>query len=115
MFDVVVQFCDKPTGRGSFLFTERFFITDNFVVSATSLVCLCFVVLVNLEADGKVLVVKDKSEWASVFHEVASSKYKDHPPRPSSPINETIDKKSEDSITRWFLVTLKKIELKIYG
>jgi hypothetical protein len=84
----------KPTGRRSFLFTERFFNTDYYVVSATSLVHLC-VVLVSLEADGKVLVVKDKSEWASVFHEVTSAKYKD-PPRPPSPINKRIDETLED-------------------
>jgi hypothetical protein len=86
---LVVRFCDKPTGHGSFLFTERFFNTDNYVVSAISLVCLCFV-LVSLETNGKVLVMKNKSEWASVFHEVASAKYKDPPP-PPSPIDETFE------------------------
>ena len=31
--------------------------------------------LVSSEAEGKVLVVKDKSEWASIFHEVAAVEY----------------------------------------
>ena len=87
---MVVQFCDKPTGRGSFLFTEWYFNTDYYLVSATSLDCLCFV-LASSEADGKALVVKDMSEWASVFHEAASAKYNDTSMRSKENITKYVD------------------------
>ena len=44
------------------------------MVSATALVGLCFV-LVSSEADGKVLVVKDKPEWSSIFYDSANVVY----------------------------------------
>jgi hypothetical protein len=78
-YDLVVQFCDEPSGRESFLFTEWLFNSDYYVVSATALVGLCFV-LVSSEVDGKVLVVKDRAEWASTFHECASVVYEDPEP-----------------------------------
>jgi hypothetical protein len=77
-YDLVVQFCSHPSGRESFLFTEWLFNTDYYVVSATALVGLCFV-LVSSEADGKVLVVKDKTEWSSIFYDSASVVYLDDP------------------------------------
>ncbi len=76
-FDLVVQFCDQPTCSGSFLFTEWFFNTDYYVVSSTSLVCLCFV-LVSLEADGKVLVVNDKSERHPYFMKLQALSIQPH-------------------------------------
>lgn len=75
-YDLVVQFCSKPSGRESFLFTEWLFDTDYYVVSAMALVGLCFV-LVSSEAEGKVLVVKDKTEWSSIFYDSANVVYLD--------------------------------------
>ena len=59
-FDIVIQCCDEPTGRESQLFTEWYFNKDFYVVSTTTIVGLCFV-LVSSEVDGTVLVVKDRS------------------------------------------------------
>jgi hypothetical protein len=73
-FDLVVQSCGQPTGRESILFTEWSFNRDFYVVPATALVTLCFV-LVSNAADGSVLVVKDKSQWASNFYEAAQTVY----------------------------------------
>ena len=78
-YDLVVQFCDEPSGRESLLFTKWLFNIDYYVVSATALVGLCFV-LVSSEADGKVLVVKDRPEWASICYESASVVYEDPAP-----------------------------------
>ena len=77
-FDLVVQFCSRPSGRESFLFTEWLFNTDFYVISATALVGLCFV-LVSSEAEGKVLVVTDKNKWASIFYDAASVVYNEDP------------------------------------
>jgi hypothetical protein len=74
-FDLVVQCCTERTGRESFLFTEWSFVTDFFVLPATSLVGLCFVV-VSSDADSTVLVVNHKSEWPSFFYDSASVAFK---------------------------------------
>ena len=73
-YDLVVLCCSHPSGRESFLFTEWLFNTNYYVVSATALVGLCFV-LVSSEAEGKVLVVKDKPEWSSTFYDSANVVY----------------------------------------
>jgi hypothetical protein len=73
-YDIVIQCCDEPTGRESQLFTEWSFNKDFYVVSTTAIVGLCFV-LVSSEIDGTVLVVKDRSEWASTFYDAASFDY----------------------------------------
>jgi len=72
-FDLVVQCCDSCTGRESILFTEWTFKTDFYVVSATAVVSLCFVIPssfhTNMSNMSSVLVVKDKADWASSFYE----------------------------------------------
>jgi hypothetical protein len=73
-FDLVVQSCGQPTGRESILFTEWSFSRDFYIVPATALVTLCFV-LVSNPTDGSVLVVKDKSQWASNFYDAAQIVY----------------------------------------
>jgi hypothetical protein len=55
-FDLVVHCCGQPTGCKSILFTEWSFNRDLYIVPATALVTLCFVLVSNL-ADGCVLVV----------------------------------------------------------
>ena len=85
-YDLVVQFCDKPSGRDSILFTEWIFNPMYYIVPATALVRLCFVI-VSSEADGNVVVVRDKLEWASLFPVAASASY-DDPPPPSPPESE---------------------------
>ena len=74
MYDLVVQSCGQPTGRESILFTEWSFNRDFYVVPATALVALCFV-LVSNPADGSVLVVKDESLWASNFYDATQTVY----------------------------------------
>jgi hypothetical protein len=54
-FDLVVQSCGQPTGCKSILFTEWSFKRDFYIVPATALVALCFVLDSN-PADGSVCV-----------------------------------------------------------
>ena len=89
-FDLIVQFCDKPSGRDSILFTEWIFNPTYYIVPATALVRLCFVIMSLEKADGNVVVVvRDKLEWASLFQVAASATY-DDPPEPSSQDSEEL-------------------------
>ena len=68
-FDLVVQSCNKRTGRESVLFTEWTFDRKFHAVSSTALVLLCYVLVDGCELTDTVFVVKDKEKWASLFYE----------------------------------------------
>ena len=68
-FDLVVQSCNKRTGRESVLFTEWTFNRKFHVVSSTALVLLCYVLVDGCKLTDTVFVVKDKEKWASLFYE----------------------------------------------
>jgi hypothetical protein len=72
-FDLVVQCCEKRTGRESILFTEWAFNSDFYSISAEAVVGLCFVL--ETPDNNTVFVVKDRSAWAGLFYESASIKY----------------------------------------
>ena len=71
-FELVVQCCEKKTGRQSILYSEWIFSRDFYLISADAIVGLCFVI----ESDDRtVFVVEDRSNWASLFYDSASIKY----------------------------------------
>jgi hypothetical protein len=73
-FDLVIQCCGKATLRESFLFTEWTFKPDFYVVEASAVVTLCLVI--PSTSDGsKVLVARDRSNWASQFCDAANVQY----------------------------------------
>jgi Plavaka transposase len=73
-FDLVIQCCGVATLRESFLFTEWTFKPDFYVVEASAVVTLCLVI--PSTSDGsKVLVARDRSDWASQFCDAANVQY----------------------------------------
>lgn len=73
-FDLIIQCCDEATLRESFLFTEWTFKPDLYVVEASAIVALCLV-FPSTSDGSKVLVVRDRSDWASQFCDAANIRY----------------------------------------
>lgn len=65
-FELVVQCCSVPTDVQSLLFSEWEFCRDFYVVEASALVGACFV-LTACSDMSKVLVVRERSQWPSLF------------------------------------------------
>jgi hypothetical protein len=74
-FDLIIQCCDKRTGRESFLFTKWTFKKEFNVVSSEAMVGLCFVQNYPNHADADVLVATDRDKWASMFYDSAIVHY----------------------------------------
>ena len=73
-FDLIIHCCCNTTLRKSFLFTEWTFKPDFYVVEASAIVTLCLVFPSTSEG-SKVLVVKDRSDWALQFCDAPNVQY----------------------------------------